>query len=61
MPKKPIPPIYINLSETFRIDVNMDFANTNHGGFLILPLKCVYAYRACDPLMPLFLNGPALG
>ena len=25
----------MNLSETFRIDVNMDFAHTNHGRFLI--------------------------
>ena len=34
--KKPTPPTSVmNLSETFRIDVNMDFANTNHGGFLI--------------------------
>ena len=26
---------FMNLYETFRIDVNMDFANTNHGRFLI--------------------------
>ena len=25
---------FMNLSETFRIDVNIDFANTNHGGLL---------------------------
>ena len=25
----------MNLSETFRIDVNMDFAHTNYGRFLI--------------------------
>ena len=25
----------MNLSETFRSDVNMDFVDTNHGGFLI--------------------------
>ena len=25
----------MNLSETFRINVNMDFAHTNHGRFLI--------------------------
>ena len=29
----------MNLSETFRIDVNMDFANTNDGGFLIYASK----------------------
>ena len=28
----------MNLSETFRIDVNMDFAHTNHGRFLIFDL-----------------------
>ena len=34
--KKPNFPIFsMNWSETFRIDVNMDFANTYHGGFLI--------------------------
>ena len=29
----------MNLSETFRIDVNMDFAHTNHGRFLFRPQK----------------------
>ena len=29
----------MNLSETFRIDVNMDFAHTNHGRFLIYASK----------------------
>ena len=32
--KKPTPPTFLmNLSETFRINVNMDFAHTNHGRF----------------------------
>ena len=33
----------MNLSETFTIDVNMDFANTNHGGFLIKAPKKIRA------------------
>ena len=35
--KKPTPPTFFNekLAETFRNDVNMDFAHTNHSRFLI--------------------------
>ena len=34
--KKPTPPTFFNqFFETFRINVNMDFAHTNHGRFLI--------------------------
>ena len=33
--KKPTPTFFNDLSETFRIIVNMDFAHTNHGRFLI--------------------------
>ena len=40
--KTTTPTFSINLPETFRINVNMDFAHTNHGRFLIYrpPKKC---------------------
>ena len=38
-PKKPTPTFSINLSETLRINVNMDFAHNNRGLFLIKASK----------------------
>ena len=40
------PTFFMDLSETFRIDVNMDFTSTNHGGFLILVLKKVLSPKS---------------
>ena len=34
-----------NLSETFKIDVNIDFANTNQGGFLINAPNIIWAQK----------------
>ena len=65
--KKPTPPTFFNeFSETFRINVNMDFAHTNHGRFFLFRppkkiwaqnpkkeftlLKCVSVQQCCTPL-----------